>query len=215
MSGPTPASTAASSWPERTLTALLRHPAAMAAKRAVRNAVWRAKGRKLARVAPLPADVRSVLFVCLGNICRSPFAEHRAAQLVTAAGGLAGLRSASAGISTRQAARVPTHGVEVAREHYGLSLESHRPLQLTAALMEAHDLVVVMEASQAVALRNAYPERADRVVLLPEFDPEPVTAYERFHIEDPFLRPRAAFEACYRRIDRAVIRLVEAIAPVA
>jgi protein-tyrosine phosphatase len=150
------------------------------------------------------------LFVCLGNICRSPFAavlaERRFREL-----GVTGIHCASAGISTRQSNRAPEYACEVAEAAYGVSLRDHRPQTMTRELADTFDLIVVMEAGQLEQLRAAYPYARARTVLLSLFDADGVPAYQRYHIDDPFSQPRAAFEASYRRIDRAVSRLIEAL----
>lgn len=195
----------------RAISATLRHPIVMVLKAPVKNAWWAFKGRGVTN-PPLPSCVTSVLFVCLGNICRSPFAARLAERRLTDAG-IASLQCASAGISTRQSGRTPAHGCAVAEELYGISLVDHRPQLLTAALIDAFDLVVVMDVGQLTQLRTSYPHASARVVLLSLFDPDAVSGYDRVHIDDPFSQSRAVFEACYRRIDRAVARLLADIAP--
>lgn len=170
----------------------------------VKDAVWRVRGRVFERPAPLRA--RSILFVCLGNICRSPFAGERASQEARRLG--LSLTCASAGLSTRQAAAVPVHGVAAATA-YGVSLADHRPVQLTAAVAADQDVIAVMEPGQLAQVRMACPEWTGRLILLPLFDPAPSGAYERCHIDDPFAQPRAVFEYCYDRIDRCIVALLD------
>ena len=77
----------AASFPaSRVLTAVLTHPLALALKRPARNVRWRIRGRGIAN-PPLPHRVSSVLFVCLGNICRSPFGALLATALEAETGG--------------------------------------------------------------------------------------------------------------------------------
>ena len=90
-----------------------------------------------------------------------------------------------------------------------MSLDAHRPLTLTRGLAAEHDVIVVMEHRHRELVAGAFPELADRVVLLSLFEPE-ARGLERFNIVDPFGQSAAAFEACYRRIDRAVMRLLAA-----
>lgn len=189
------------------LTRLLRHPVTMRVKEVIRDLRWRLKG-DVAQNPPLPQRIESLLFVCLGNICRSPFAGMLAQQRLTEIQVL-GTVARSAGIKTTQSGRSPLEACEAATA-YGISLESHRPVLLTENLMAAHDLVVVMEFQQMEHLRSVYPALASRVVLLPRFDTE-ATGYERYNIEDPFMRPPLAYAACYSRIDRAVTALCAAI----
>ena len=77
-------------------------------------------------------------------------------------------------------------------------------------MIDRRDIVVVMESDQLQHLRAAYPQFASRFFLLALFE-ERARGYERYHIADPFGGPRAGYESCYRRIDRAVSNLVKAV----
>jgi protein-tyrosine phosphatase len=180
----------------------------MAAKRTARDLWWHVRGRGVQN-PPLPAEVRSILFVCLGNICRSPFAELIAARQLDALG-LAHIRCASAGIRATQAAAPPGDACAVARK-FGISLAAHRPQLLTRDLVNAHDMVIVMEMAQLAQLRAAYPDAADRLFLMPLFEGDERSGYDGYNIADPFSLPRTAYEVCYRRLDRAVASLITAI----
>lgn len=194
---------------DRAITAVLTHPVALALKRPARDLWWNIRGPGV-KNPPLPPRVESILFVCLGNICRSPFAGLIAAQQWAARPGNVPMRCASAGIRTTQAGRSPSEACDVAAE-YGVSLRDHRPQMLTRELMAAHDVVVVMEVSQLAELKAAYPEAADRLFLMSLFEPGPRTGYDRYNIADPFSQPRAAYEHCYRRINIAVSGLIAAV----
>ena len=150
---------------------------------------------------PLPGAFTSIIFVCLGNICRSPFAALLMERRLTDVN-VVGIRCASAGIRTTQSGRSPDEACNAAAP-YGLSLENHRPQTLTRELVDSHDVIVVMDAAQLLELRTSYPDAADRILLLSLFDPE-LSAYERYNILDPFARSRADFDRCYGRIDRAI-----------
>ena len=184
--------------------------AVMAVRRPLREAWWWFKGMNVMN-PPLPERVQSMLFVCLGNICRSPFAALIAARRLEQAEDTR-IRCASAGIRTTQAARSPHEAREVAAA-FGVSLDEHRPQTLTRELVDEYDLIVVMELRQLETLREAYPDAVDRIVLLSLFDPDAGTPYERVNIQDPFSRPRDAFVSCYERIDRAVNALLLATRP--
>ena len=188
------------------LSSILRHPALQPLKRATKNVWWRYRGRAIVN-PPVPARVESVLFVCLGNICRSPFAEVIAAKRANSGSG--DIRFMSAGIHTKQAAEPPEHARNVA-EMFGVSLRDHRPRMLTRELIDACDMIVVMETSQLELLRTTYSEYRDRVFLLSLFE-EGASGLERYAIADPFGLPRAAFEQCFQRIDRAVAALLATV----
>lgn len=179
----------------------LRHPFVMRMKPGVRNVLWTIKGAGT-RNPPLPDRVQSVLFVCLGNICRSPFAAVLATRMLGERG-RGDIRSASAGIRPTQAAGSPREAREVCAA-YGLSLELHEPRGLTHELMESHDLVLVMEWSQRERLCATYPQYRDRIFLLPLFDDDAESAYDRYNIADPFGQTVSAYKQTYSRIERAL-----------
>ena len=183
------------------LRAASAHPLAQPAKRALRNVVWALKGRST-RHPPLPARARSVLFVCLGNICRSPFAARLAERLLKEAG-LDGVRCSSAGIRPSQAMRSPDEACE-ASAAFGLSLVEHVPQALTRELIESHDMVWVMEHGQFVRLRAEYAQYADRIFLMSLLDPDARGAYERYNIADPFGSSLSLYLACYERMARSI-----------
>jgi protein-tyrosine phosphatase len=186
---------------QQALHRVLTHPLIMAAKGPLKDAWWSARGHGLTN-PPMPAAVGSILFVCKGNICRSPFAAARAAQLFAQAG-LDGVRCTSAGIVATQAAEPPLEAHEAASA-YGLAFDGHQPTQVTAQLISAHDITIVMDADQMFTLRQAYPRQAHRLFLLPLLEPGVRRGYARYNITDPFGQPLRAFGSCYRRIDSAL-----------
>ena len=190
---------------ETAIRFVLTNPVAMAVKAPVKDALWAVRGRGLANPAPRQ-PVRSLLFVCKGNICRSPFAAHRAERLLAESG--SPVTCGSAGIETTQAGRSPRDACEAARS-FGVRLDSHLPLQLSKSLVLQYDATVVMEAAQLTLLRDSYPEAADRIWLLSLFDGR--RGYARYNIADPFGKPKPAFDACYRRIDDALRPLVRLV----
>ena len=183
---------------------VLTHPLTMAVKAPIKDVLWTVRGRGLSN-PPFGREVRSALFLCYGNICRSPFAAERAAQLVGRAG--IRIRCASAGIAANQARQCPLEA-RAAAESFGLNLDDHVPALLTPSMMDEFDLVVVMEAGQMQLLRERFAHARSRIVLLPLVDGADRHGYARYNIADPFGQPRAAFDECYRRIDRSLQSLV-------
>ena len=197
------------SWSVRLVGAALKHPVVATLKPWIRDAVWRLRGAGTAN-PELPSRVDSLLFICLGNICRSPFAAHLAARLLVESGH-DGIRCSSAGLRPSQAARSTPEACAVAT-HYGLTLEQHAPQPVTRDLLAAHDVVCVMEWRQLTQLQAAYPAFRDRMFLLSLLDPDAGGAYERYNIADPFGGALSSYEACYSRIDRALRRMLARLA---
>jgi protein-tyrosine-phosphatase len=162
---------------------------------------------------PLPSEVRSILFVCKGNICRSPFAALLATRLARQGG--SGVTCASAGLVPSTDGQCPEDAVTAAAR-YGVSLAGHVPAALTTELAFAHDLVVVMETGQLAEVRRRWPALTPRVVLLAPFDGEAATdAYSKLNVSDPFGKGPAAFDACYTRVEASIRRLLGDLRPAA
>jgi protein-tyrosine phosphatase len=168
---------------------------------------WRVKGRRITN-PPLPAPVRSLLFICQGNICRSPFAEGLARRLL-AGTTHASVRCASAGLKTKQASAPPLEACDAASA-FQVALAGRRPVPFTEDLAQQFDAIVVMEACQADTLRASHPALAQKVFVLPLFGNSGAKAIDRYNIEDPFGHSRAVFDACYRRIELDVHALLGA-----
>jgi protein-tyrosine-phosphatase/predicted ATP-grasp superfamily ATP-dependent carboligase len=137
----------------------------------------------------------SLIVLCHGNICRSPFA---AALLEAKAVGL-DLRIVSRGTIPLEGRTSPTEAAEAARA-FGVDLEGHRSAWLTIEEAEAADAVLVFDAVNVEELKRLG-ARAN-VLRLADLVGRPAIA-------DPYGRGPDAFAACYREIEQAVDALVE------
>lgn len=102
-----------------------------------------------------------LLFVCTGNICRSPMAEAIAAHEASSTG--IDLRVASAGTAAMEG-----HGAhDFAREALvplGLDVQSHRAQQITRELVADAKLVVTATRRQRDDLRYFFPHASEKIV---------------------------------------------------
>jgi protein-tyrosine phosphatase len=153
---------------------------------------WRR--RRIVRGLTRRPPPTAVLFVCSGNICRSPFAAAVARQVLPKEIGIA-----SAGFvgPDRPA---PPEAVAAAAEH-GLDLSSHRSELITPERLRSAGLVVVMEKEHRRRVVDLRRSLLDRVVLLGDLDPMPIS--ERT-VTDPLNQPLETFRSTYDRIDRCV-----------
>lgn len=139
-------------------------------------------------------EVRRLVFVCHGNICRSAFADGLARSL--------GAESASFGLSTTggMGAHPP---VAALAEAAGLSLADHRTTALQQFEPREGDLLLAMEHRHLRKLA-ADPRLRDLPrLLLGSFASPPLP-----HLHDPFEHEGAYMALCLQRIDDAVRRLV-------
>lgn len=146
-----------------------------------------------------------VLFVCHGNICRSPYAE--AAFRAALPTWLRGMRIMSAGF-IGAGRPVPPEALTVAAR-LGVDLGPHRSASLAPAAVGAARLIVVMDAAQRHEIVHRFRRPPEDVVVLGDLDPEPIDTRA---IRDPVEQPIAVFEQSYARIDRCISQLIRAIA---
>jgi protein-tyrosine phosphatase len=166
------------------------------------DAILHARRRRTARLELENFRPRSILFVCHGNICRSPFAAaafsracppHISESIAVASAGFIGPD------------RSPPSKALAASSRLGIDISDHRSALVTSATLRGADLVVVMSAEQARGIRARLRSSSTRVLVLGDLDPLPVTGRT---ISDPWSGPDSAFDASYDRIDRCVRELV-------
>jgi protein-tyrosine-phosphatase len=150
----------------------------------------------------------SVLFVCTANMCRSPLAEVLFRDLLRRNGQLGDWRVHSAGVGVVHGQPATEFSRQVAAER-GLDLSSHRSRPVDRASMQAADLVLVMDAGHRQALREGYPQSADRVHLLSEM------AGEGGPVEDPVGSPIEKYRLTADRITDLLTRGLDRICELA
>jgi protein-tyrosine phosphatase len=180
-------------------------PVVRAARRAGERLLhpWRRR-RALARLRRHRMP-RGVLFVCHGNICRSPYAEG-AFRARLGYGAEAVIRVRSAGFVGPDRPS-PRFAIEEAGAR-GVDLRDHRSALLSVGELRSVELIVVMEPGQVHALRERFPT-AGAILVLGDLDPQSDGGRT---ITDPVDKPRAVFAASYNRIDRCLEVLAEAVA---
>ncbi len=142
-------------------------------------------------------SVETVLFVCYGNICRSPFCEHYWRNLG------ASIRTDSAGFITTEGRKTPPEYRAYAAEH-GVDLSLHSSKWVSPELVNDADLIVLMDSSNAREFKALYPESLERAVLLGAFLDPAIS-----EIEDPFHLGAEAARAIYQQMAEAVSALYE------
>lgn len=112
--------------------------------------------------------MKKILFVCTGNTCRSPMAEHIARRLLERKGLKGEIAVASAGLAALPGAPASAEARDVLAG-MGIDLSRHQAVQLNRKQVEEADLIFTMTASQKRQLLELYPEARGKVFVLKEY----------------------------------------------
>jgi protein-tyrosine phosphatase len=153
------------------------------------------------------AEQKRILFVCMGNIVRSPLAENIFLHQV-AESGLANQFSAdSAGMIDYHVGEHPDPRMrEVARRH-GLRYDG-QARQFERGDFDRFDLILAMDQENLSDLKRLArtPEQRVKLHLLREFDPQGGPEYE---VPDPYYGDIGGFEYVYEIVERSVEGLLD------
>ena len=144
--------------------------------------------------------VTSVLFVCMGNICRSPTAEGVFQDLVSREGLTDRIQIASAGTHGWHVGNPPDPRSVEAAARRGIDLSGQRSQQFRAADHDRHDYVLAMDRENLQFLRQLHNDAARaRLSLFLEFAPH----IRETDVPDPYYGAGDGFEIVLDMIEAA------------
>jgi len=142
--------------------------------------------------------MKTLLFVCTGNTCRSPMAAALARK---ALGDSADWKVVSAGIGALNGQPVSAHSVTALRS-LGLDISGHRAQMLTGRLVQEADYIFGLTRGHAEGIASLYPEAAEKLFVLREMEDD--VADLELDIHDPIGGPLEGYVECRDQIRRAV-----------
>ena len=142
--------------------------------------------------------MKNVLFVCTGNICRSPIAEGLFRRLT---GNRKDIEVASAGVHAVRGQPPSLYAVEVCAEE-GTNISALRSQPLTGALVDQATHIFAMTGAHVETIQTLFPQSAEKTFLIREFE-EPGTTVWR-DVPDPIGLGREVYEDCARIIKNAL-----------
>lgn len=152
-------------------------------------------------------DRLAVLFVCLGNICRSPAAEGVLRDIVEQGGESARWTIDSAGTGRYHIGQLPDNRMRIHARRRGLEL-THRCRQVCEADFDDFDLIIPMDADNEANLRRIAPtaEALDKIMPMAEF----VDMAMRYdYIPDPYYEGAEGFELVLDLLQNGCDRLYQ------
>ena len=147
----------------------------------------------------------TILFVCMGNICRSPTAEGVFRKVLEAQAPELSIRIDSAGTHAYHVGEPPDPRACRAAERRGVDLSAQQARRVIEDDFRIFDLVVAMdELNQALLLELSPPEHRERVKLFMEFAPQ----LSRKDVPDPYYGGSNGFEQVLDLVEEASLGLL-------
>lgn len=161
---------------------------------------------------PTPHEPFRVVFVCTGNICRSPMAEVVFNQYAASAGLGDRVQSSSAGTGDWHVGERADNRTIDSLARRGYDGKNHRAKQFTSKTFADSDLVVALDRSHERILQSwaTNESESDKVALLMSFDPHADGALD---VPDPYYAGPEMFDDVLAMIESAVKALFKQLEP--
>ena len=145
--------------------------------------------------------MKTVLFVCLGNICRSPLAEGIARDYILKKG--LDIKVDSAGTGSWHIGEPPCEGSQKIAKIKGIDISSHKARQITKKDLVEFELIVALDSKNYADLKAM---GAKNLVKLGDF------GFNGEDVPDPyFFNGFKGFEKVYDMIEKCVINLLKTV----
>jgi protein-tyrosine-phosphatase len=165
-------------------------------------------GMRASNTKMVPTGARSFLFICFGNIMRSPMAECMLKRAL-AERSTDGIEVESAGIHANPG--TPAHPrAQVAANELGLPLDDHFSRLLTPAMVDRADVIFAMDFQNKAELLVLFPQAKHKIFMLSAYADPPQRYRE---IPDPYLGDQDEARRCYRVLQVCINNLVTTLWP--
>jgi len=149
-----------------------------------------------------------VLFVCLGNICRSPLAEAVFKNLLVQQGLQEKITCDSCGTSDWHIGEQPDYRTINTAMNHGINIH-HAGRQFTTQDLQEFDYILAMDRDNFDHIQSLIeePDQAKKIILMRDFDPES----EDKQVPDPYFGGKDGFEEVYNILNKSNRELLKHI----
>lgn len=152
------------------------------------------------------SDTPAVLFVCLGNICRSPLAEAAFRKAASEAGLVVEIESA--GTSGWHLGEPPDRRAQATARRHGIDIGGYRGRQVSPSDFTRFTHIVALDHDNLNSLRALMPgESTSRISLLLDH----VKGREGEEVSDPYYGDATGFETTWADVTAGALGLIETI----
>lgn len=151
------------------------------------------KQRDVRKLSDLRKGANNILFVCKGNICRSPFAEFDLKVKSDA------FHVTSAGYFPKSNRLTPDNGVAAANDLSALDLQVHRSKIINHEMVIRNDIIFVFDVQNMIEVTSRFPEAKHKTFFLGVLGEG-----GKVFIEDPYGKSIDEFKHTYQRIGGAI-----------
>ena len=141
-----------------------------------------------------------ILFVCTGNVCRSPMAEGLLCKLLRGGERQEDFVVGSAGTSAMEGSPATASSVEVCAER-GIDISGHISRAITREMIDSADLILTMEAGHRQRVLALVPDAAEKCFVITKYAGGSRGA---IGILDPIGQPKEEYEVTFREIQASV-----------
>lgn len=149
-----------------------------------------------------------LLFVCMGNICRSPMAEGAFRAAVDQAGMTDSITIDSAGTIGYHEGSPPDRRAQATARKNGIDISRQRARQVRDADFDTFDHILVMDHDNySDLIRRSAPQHHDKIELFMSYAPD--HPYEE--MPDPYYGADNQFDLCFEAATEAAAGLLQAV----